>query len=337
MNLAQITTFRGDDEGVADGRSLLTEFLDEAAIRSIELSPDASDYLQEANAASGDVSAITRAEGAALQRENVTGSPTLGALALYGKEFSIDDVKAFDKNIGASPEFIRNRNLRRMKKYMKTLREAISSDLFQGVGNVSPNTEMFGIATLIADAALASGQTTRFGYTAADILTMLTQIEIDMTTKAKILQFMEKLEQEIELVPGANRLYMNTNLAARVKTGARLMGVLGSSQDSFNIPLSTVFGVPVVPVKTTAIPNTDVWSGHTLATSLYIVRAQELGGIDYPTNSGFAYSGFMDDDTPLGISRIQMFLNLRVNDVDAVRRLSRIGLQNLIDRDDPAE
>ncbi|MDD5061478.1 MAG: hypothetical protein PHN44_04245 [Candidatus Marinimicrobia bacterium] len=337
MNLAQMTRFSGDNQGVADGRALLTAFLDEPLIRNMEFSPDTSDYLQEALAASADVAAITRAEGAALQRVNITGSPTLGKLALYGKEYSIDDVKKFDGNIGASPEFIRNRALRNALKQIKKLREDFAKHRIQGVGNASPNTEMYGLATLIKDAETSAGQTAFGGYSVSDIHSMLTRVQIDLTTKIKILQFMELLQREIALVPGANGLLMNTFLAGRILTGARLLHVLGSAQDSFNIPLNTVFGIPMIVGTTDMIPNTDVWSGHSLATSLYIVRNAELSGLDYPSNSGFAYSGFDDDDTPLGISRIQVFTNTRLNDVNCVRRLSEIGLQALIDKDDPVE
>jgi|GEM_PF-5937699 hypothetical protein len=337
MNLAQMTRFSGDNQGVADGRALLTAFLDEPLIRNMEFSPDTSDYLQEALAASADVAAITRAEGAALQRVNITGSPTLGKLALYGKEYSIDDVKKFDGNIGASPEFIRNRALRNALKQIKKLREDFAKHRIQGVGNASPNTEMYGLATLIKDAETSAGQTAFGGYSVSDIHSMLTRVQIDLTTKIKILQLMELLQREIALVPGANGLLMNTFLAGRILTGARLLHVLGSAQDSFNIPLNTVFGIPMIVGTTDMIPNTDVWSGHSLATSLYIVRNAELSGLDYPSNSGFAYSGFDDDDTPLGISRIQVFTNTRLNDVNCVRRLSEIGLQALIDKDDPVE
>ncbi|MDD5229851.1 MAG: hypothetical protein PHC43_00825 [Candidatus Marinimicrobia bacterium] len=337
MNLAQMTRFSGDNQGVADGRALLTAFLDEPLIRNMEFSPDTSDYLQEALAASADVAAITRAEGAALQRVNITGSPTLGKLALYGKEYSIDDVKKFDGNIGASPEFIRNRALRNALKQIKKMREDFAKHRIQGVGNASPNTEMYGLATLIKDAETSAGQTAFGGYSVSDIHSMLTRVQIDLTTKIKILQFMELLQREIALVPGANGLLMNTFLAGRILTGARLLHVLGSAQDSFNIPLNTVFGIPMIVGTTDMIPNTDVWSGHSLATSLYIVRNAELSGLDYPSNSGFAYSGFDDDDTPLGISRIQVFTNTRLNDVNCVRRLSEIGLQALIDKDDPVE
>jgi hypothetical protein len=337
MNLAQMTRFSGDEQGVADGRALLTAFLDEPLIRNMEFSPDISDYLQEALPASSDVLAITRAEGSALQRVNITGTPTLGSLALYGKEYSIDDVKKFDGNIGASPEFIRTRAMRNMLKQIKKFREDFAKHRIQGVGNASPNTEMYGLATIIQDVDSSASQNTFAGYSKADIHSMLTQVKIDLTTKSKILQLMELLEREIALVPGANGLLMNTYLAARIKTGARMMHVLGSAQDSFNIPLDTVFGVPMIVGSTDAIPNTDVWTDHALATSLYIVRNQELSGLDYPTNSGFAYSGFDDDDTPLGISRVQIFTNTRLNDVNCVRRLSKIGLQALIDKEDPAE
>jgi len=337
MNLAQMTRFSGDTQSVADGRALLTAFLDEPLIRNMEFSPDTSDYLQEALPASSDIEAITRAEGEALKRVNITGSPTLGTLALYGKEYSIDDVKKFDGNIGASPEFIRNRALRNMLKQVKKLREDFAKHRIQGVGNAGMNTEMYGLATIIKDADDSSGQEAFAGYSATDIQSMLTQVKIDLTTKTQILALMEILEQEIALVPGANGLLMNTYLAARIKTGARMMHVLGSAQDSFNIPLDTVFGVPMIVGSTDMIPNDDIWSGHTLATSLYIVRNAELSGLDYPTNSGFAYSGFDDDDTPLGIARIQIFTNTRLNDVNCVRRLSKIGLQALIDKDNPAE
>ena len=327
MNLAEITTFKEEDEGVLSGQVLLSVFAQEPVIRAMEFSPDTSNYIQEANDAEDDGTSITRSEGDPLKRQTVTGEPTLGELALYGKEYSIDDVKQYDENVGAAPSVIKRRAAKKMKKLMKDFRERYASHVIQGGGNAGDNEEMYGLGEIVKDAADSTGQDEFGGYSASDIHSMLTQVEIDLTSKQKIFQFLEVLERELELVPGANALICNKYLKGRLTTGAREMGVLDETQDSWGKSIDTIFDTPIFKTRKSAIPNTDDWTNHELATSLYIARMEEDTGLDYPTNSGFAYYGFDDPDTPQGVSRVQIFNNTRLNDVDCVRRLSRIGLQ----------
>lgn len=337
MNLAQMTTFQGTDEGVVEGRSLLATFAAEAIIRALQFAAEPSNFIYESVADEDDGNKITRKEGDALNRQNITGEPALGEQALYGKEYSIDDFRNFDQNVGVTFENIRRRAQKHMKRLMIDLRRLFSADIISGIGNAGTNEQVYGWSTIIADADTASGQTAFQGYTTSDIHGMLTRAEIDLTTKTKILQFMEILEREIALVPGANGLHVNNFLAGRIRTGARLLGVLGSTTDPWNIKVPTVFDVPLYVSNSSVIDNADSFTGVDLATSLYIVRHEEMAGLDYPSNSGFAYRGFADTDQPNNVSRIQIFTNTRMNDVDCLRRISRIGLSNLIDTADPAQ
>jgi hypothetical protein len=158
---------------------------------------------------------------------------------------------------------------------------------------------------------------------------MRTAVNIDLTTQAAIENFLAKLEEEIALVPSANALYMNRFLKSRILTLARKRQVLTQVTNLFNQTMDALFSVPIIVIPDAGIPiDSDTWTDHANACSLYIVRNSESEGLDYPSNSGFFYKGFGTTDQDQDrVSGIYVHLNTRISNDNAVRRLSQIGLQ----------
>jgi len=327
MKLGQMTTFEGPEGVVQSGQELLSIFLSEPVIQAMEFSPEPSDYKLEPTK-KGSLSKITRKEGEDASRQRLTGSPNLGEQAIYSYEFAMDRFRKLDENVGVSEDFIKLRAQRQIAKNTRLLAAAFAAHVINGAGNASTNEQMYGLGTLIADAA-AGSQTARLGFTAAELADMRYPVQLDLTREDIIDEFLAMLEQEIALVPGANAIYLNRFLKSRINTRARKQGVLTSITNLYKQSVEALFGVPLIVVPDAGIPLTsDTWSGHNNACSLYIVNNSEFDGVDYPTNSGFYYKGFPTTDQDQdNVSGVHVHTNLRLQSDNCVRRLSQIGLQ----------
>lgn len=316
-NIAQLSDLTGR------GQALLAVAMQQVPLlQQAEFKLDASTHFVSPDkfAATG---AARRAVNAAIQRDAQAPTPTARSLALYGREFSIDDLYKSDANVGISPAGLRLMSDRSLKSLMAKLAEEVEVDMCAGSDAAN---QMLGLAEFVKDAA-AGGQTAKLGFTTAEQALMNVNANLDLSDVASQNAFIEMLEREMAKVPGANALICNANMKARLGTIARRVGAAGETRNSFGTPLATFNGVPIVPVSTSSITSTETDGVAADKTSLYIVRFAEDLGVSFSTNSGFKFTDFSDDTVkPNEVARLQMFLNLTVEKDNALRRISRIKI-----------
>lgn len=264
-----------------------------------------------------------RAENAAANKDAQVPVTAVANLALYSREIEIDDVRKLDANVGQSPAGLRLFADRRLNGLAAKLASEIQDHMLTGT---AASNQMLGLSTFVKDAD-AAGQTTRLGFTTAELADMNERIALQLNTSANQDSFIEKLETELANVPSANAIIVNSLLGARLTTIAKRIGAAGESVNSFGVPVQTFNGIPIVKLPTSAIPQTESDGTNSDCTSLYIVRFAEDLGTSFSTNSGFYFQDFENAEaTPSGKARLQFFLNLSVERQDALRRLSRIRL-----------
>jgi len=315
MNLAQLSSLTGRGQGL-----LATAYETAPILQQAEFSLDASTHFvtPDKHTATG---SAARAVNSALQRDAQSPNPTANSLALYGREFSIDDVYLSDANVGMAPEGLRLLFDRRLIGGMAKIAEELETGMLAGT---NADNQMLGLATFVKDAA-AGGQTAVIGFTQAEQAAMNIQAGLDLADVASQNSFMELVERAMAEVPGCNALLCNPYLKARLGTIAKRLGAAGETRNSFGTPLATINGVPIVPVKTTAISSTETDGVDANKTSLYVVRFQEELGVCFATNSGLKFDDIeIDSVKPNQVARIQIFLNLKVGKTNAMRRISRI-------------
>jgi hypothetical protein len=194
---------------------------------------------------------------------------------------------------------------------------------FQGT---DADNRMLGISNFVKDAN-AAGQTAKLGFTAAEQAAMNEQIALQLNTADNKKLFVEMLIKALAKVPGANAIVCNTSMSARLTTIAKEFGAAGETVDSFGVPVPTFNRRPIVEVDDTEITNTETDGVNNDCTSIYVLRFAEELGVTFSTNSGFYFTDFDQSEIePKGKSRLQFFLNLKVEKANALRRLSRIRL-----------
>ncbi|MBP8975103.1 MAG: hypothetical protein KBG83_00145 [Bacteroidetes bacterium] len=318
MNIAQVSNLQGRAAGV-----LTTILAQEPLLRVADFRPDNSVYFANPDKDTF-TSTAARAVNESIQRDAQNPNPAAAALALYGREISVDDVYKQDAVIGnLSARGLLEFLDRRVAGLAVKLGSEIVVDICSGTAT---SNRMIGFSEFVKDAA-AGGQTARLGFTTAELAAMNNQVGLQLNTTTNQDAFIESLIKKVAEVPGANALVMNTNLYARMTTIAKRIGAAGETRDSFGVPVSTFNGISLIPVNTTAITQSESDGTNSDCTSLYIVRFEENLGVTFSTNSGFLYTDFEDvESKPNGVARMQMFLNLTVNKDNAFRRLSRIRL-----------
>ena len=317
MKIAQVSNLSGR------AQNLLANMITLAPIfRVAEFKLDPSTFLHFKDSDTF-TSTAARAENAAGQKDNQTPAATALSLALYTRETAIDDVRKLDQNVGFAPAALKLMADRRLSALAAKLATEVQDHMLTGT---NASNQMLGISNFVKDAA-AGGQTTALGFTTTEQAAMNTQVSLQLNDTDNQNEFAETLEKNIALVPSANAILCNTNLAARLTTMAKRLGAAGESVDSFGIPVKTFNGVPIVALPTSAIPQTESDGSNSDCTSLYIVRFAEELGAAFSTNSGFYFQDFENAETyPQGKARLQMFLQLTVERTDALKRLSRIRL-----------
>jgi hypothetical protein len=317
MNIAQVSQLSGRGAGFL---SIMLQ--NSPLLRFADFRLDYSTYFAVPDK-STHTGSSARAVNAALQRDAQSPNPTAAALALYGREISIDDLYKMDQRLSGAPDGLRLFMDRQLSSLAVKLADEVSTDMLAGPGTAN---RMVGLSEFVKDAP-AGGQTARLGFTADEIAAMNTQVGLQLNSADAQNAFLETLEKELAKVPGANAILCNVNLGARMSTIAKRIGAAGVTTDSFGQPVETYNGVPIVRLQTSAIPQTESDGTNTDCTSLYIVRFEENLGVTYSTNSGFLFTDFPDGEVkPNAIARLQFFLNLTVNKANALRRLSRIRL-----------
>lgn len=317
MKIAQASQLT--DRGVG----LLTYIMELCPIfRVAEYRLDASTHLhgKDSDTFTG---TAARAEGDAAQKDAQVPSLMSKNLDLYTREITIDDVRVQDKRLGVGPKQLLEFADRRVKGLAMKLGEEVQDHMM--IGKYSDN-EMLGFSEFIKDAA-AGGQTSRLGFTQAEIYSMLTQANLQLNTTENQDLFVELLIKELIKVPGANALFCNENLYARITTIARRYHSFSQTPDQFGIPQDMIWNRPIIPLPETAIPQTESDGANADCTSLYIVRFAEELGVCYSTNSGFLYKDFDSIETmPSGKARMSIYKSLTIEKKNAVRRISRLRL-----------
>lgn len=264
-----------------------------------------------------------RAVNANLVKDMQQPNPSLVKLALYGREVGIDDVYKADFDVTGSHLLLQRQADRALAAMAIKLAQEVESQMFNGI---NASNQMVGIANFVKDAA-AGGQTEALGFTTSELASMNRQVSLQLNTTANQDLFVELLYEELANVPGANVIMCNTKLAARLTTIAKRLGAAGETVNSFGVPVTTFNNVPILPLQTTVISQTESDGTNNDCTSLYIARFSEELGVCFNTNSGFYFEDFQEYQTaPQGVARMQFFLNLIVERTDALRRLSRVRL-----------
>ncbi|GMU99369.1 MAG: hypothetical protein AMXMBFR51_21040 [Ignavibacteriota bacterium] len=264
-----------------------------------------------------------RAEGASAQKDAQIPSPAYKKLAIYEREITIDNLRKLDTRITGSPNGLKLFGDRQLNALAVKLGQEVQIDMFQGTDS---SNRMLGISNFVKDAA-AGGQTAALGFTTTEQAAMNYQVSLQLNTTANQDAFVEILFKQLLNVPGANAIICNANLGARLTTIAKRIGAAGETLNSFGIPVNTFNNVPIVVVDTNTITQTESDGTNTDCTSLYIVRFGEELGVTFVTNSGFYFEDFPEDvQNPDMKARLGFYLNLAVERVDALRRLSRIRL-----------
>lgn len=318
MLISQISSVGGRAAG------LLAEMVSQHPIFQVaQFRRDGSTFLSTKEGASHTGTAA-RAEGAAAQRDAQTPTTAQISLALYSREISVDNLRRQDVVAGVqTPNGLRQFYDRQLKKLLKKFATEIQTDMMTGTNS---SNKMLGLSNWVKDAA-SGGQTAAMGFTAAEQAAMNVQVSLQLNTTANQDSFIETLETQIPTVPNANAILLNQYLYARLNSMARRYAAIGTIVNDFGKTIPTIFQVPIYPLPTTAIPQTESDGTNSDCTSLYVVRFAEELGVCFATNSGFLFTDFEDvDDLPSGVARMEMYTQLVAEDTDALKRLSRIRL-----------
>lgn len=316
MNIAQIGNLG------PRGQELLSTIIAQYQIfRVAEFRLDASTHMQSVDKQTATGSAA-RAEGGAVQKDQQTPVTEAKSLQLYTREVAIDKVRTQDKVLGLGSDYQKLFADRRMDGNVLSLAQEIQNHMFAGTFT---SNVMLGILELIKDAA-AAGQTARLGFTTAELEAMRTQISLQLNTTANQDAFIEKLEEELSNVPGANAIIVNGKLGARLTTIAKRLHSYSQSVDQFGFPVETYNNVPIIRVPTTAISQTMTDGVNTDNTALVVARFAESQGYCFSTNSGFLYQDFGEVEGANNVAQANLFLSTTVEKQNAVKVLYRIRL-----------
>jgi len=293
-------------------------------LRFADFRIDTSTYITDpgTDSYSGD---SARAVNDPIQANSQAPNPVSAGLKLYGREMKYDDLYKMDTKVAGAPSLFSKFADRKLSGLARVLGGEVASEMV--AGNATGN-RMLGLKNFVLDAE-AAGQTTRLGFTAAQLAGMNVQADMRLTisNEEDLRSFDELLRKEIKNVPGANGILCNTSLAARLGSMAKKLGSAGESVDSFGKPVTTYDGRPIIEVPDTALTLDETDGVNEDCTSLIIVRFAEEEGVTFSTNSGFLFTDFPDDVVnPDEKARLQFFLNLTVETLDSYRRVSRIRL-----------
>lgn len=145
--------------------------------------------------------------------------------------------------------------------------------------------------------------------------------------------FMDKLDELLAAVPGADVLYMNATVLSKIKSSARRLTMYDQTIDSFGRQVATYNGVSMIDIGTKAdgtliIPQTETQGSSSVASSIYAVRFgrgetdQAVTGL---TNGGVSVRDLGEQDSkPVYRTRLEFFCGLGVFGGKAAARLSGV-------------
>lgn len=141
--------------------------------------------------------------------------------------------------------------------------------------------------------------------------------------------FFDSLDDLISrVVGGADALYMNSSIRAKIQSSARRLGGFDMSRDDFGRPVMTYNGIPMLDIGNKAdgtpiLPLTETQGTATNATSIYAVswsQGEDEAGVAGLTNGGVQVKDLGEIDAkPVFRTRIEFFTGLAVFGKGAAR------------------
>ena len=140
--------------------------------------------------------------------------------------------------------------------------------------------------------------------------------------------FLDRLDEAIAAVPGADALYMNRAIRSKVSAAARRLGFWDRTRDEFGRTVQTYNDIPMLDIGkkadgTEIIPQTETQGASAVASSIYVVKFgddesdQAVTGL---TNGGIQVKDLGEiDSKPVIRTRIEFFCGLGVFGKGAAR------------------
>lgn len=133
--------------------------------------------------------------------------------------------------------------------------------------------------------------------------------------------FFDKLDELLAAVPGADAIYANASVLAKIRSAARRLTIYDQTTDSFGRKIATYDGVPLLNIGkkadgTEIIPQTETQGTSNIASSIYAVRYGQDDGDQAVT--GLTNGGVQVEDLgklqakPAYRTRIEFFCGLAV-------------------------
>jgi hypothetical protein len=134
--------------------------------------------------------------------------------------------------------------------------------------------------------------------------------------------FFDALDALVAAVPGgADALYMNAGIRARIQSSARRLGGFDQTRDDFGRTVQTYNGIPLLDIGTKAdgtqiLPQTETQGTATTASSIYAVsfsQGEDEAGVAGLSNGGVQVKDLGEIDAkPVFRTRIEFFTGLAV-------------------------
>ena len=274
---------------------------------------------------SSSINNAARAEGSPVnERNRATPTVNVATHKLYEGEIAIDNLRVQDKKYGLiTPQQLTDFQDQQLVMELRRIVMNFSDDIFAGDGT---SNRVVGFSSIITDAD-AAGQTARFGFTAEELAAMLVQANLRLDTAENIKLFLELLQLQLNLIPGANAIHVNTNLHARLTSIARDKGIYSRGQDYFNQSVDMILNIPLVKHQTSAIPMTESNGESNTCTSMYIVEWMPYTGCNIPTNTGLLFQDFPEtSEESSSVARVGFYGRPRIQSRSCLRRMSRLQL-----------
>jgi hypothetical protein len=145
--------------------------------------------------------------------------------------------------------------------------------------------------------------------------------------------FFDALDALIAAVPGAQALYMNALIRAKIRSSARRLTIYDQTVDTFGRTIQTYSGIPMFDIGNKAdgsliIPQTETTGTSNITSSIYAVRFGNSEGdqaVTGLTNGGVSVRDLGEQQAkPVFRTRIEFFTGLAVFGGKAAARLTGV-------------
>ncbi len=145
--------------------------------------------------------------------------------------------------------------------------------------------------------------------------------------------FFDRVDELLSLVPGADALYANAAILARLRSSARRLTIFDQTTDTFGRSIQTYNGVQLIDLGNKAdgtliMPQTETQGTALTASSIYAVKfgiGEADGAVTGLTNGGVQVKDLGEIDAkPVYRTRIEFFCGLGVFGGRAAARLTGV-------------